>query len=126
MCRGAQIGLLGCGVPAFQSRSSITFIRIVAEAMTLGLPQVCELKLWVSKGILPVKHLATNILMAVNNCGSQLAQMLGRAAPANHKTEAATPHHGTCKLSLQYDGRHDERFGVWVGMWNLVSLRGKG
>ena len=28
--------------------------------------------------------------------------------------------------SLQYDGRPDGRFGLWVGTWNVGSLSGKG
>ena len=82
----------------------------------------------VSKGMLPVKHLAPIILkiMAVNYCGLQLARRLGWATPAYHKKEGVTPHPGTCKLSLQYDGRADERFWVWVGMWNVDGVRGKG
>ena len=43
-------------------------------------------------------------------------------APAYHKKEGATPHHGAWKHSLQSDGR----FGVRVGMWNLSSLSGIG
>ena len=31
-----------------------------------------------------------------------------------------------CKLSLQYDGRPDERLGVCVGTGNLGSLSGNG
>ena len=46
-------------------------------------------------------------------------------APAFHEKDGATPYHGACKFSLQYDRRPDERFGVRVGMWNLGSLSGK-
>ena len=66
--------------------------------------------------MLHVKHLAAKILMVVNYCGLQIAERLGLAAPAYHKKEGATPHPGTRKHSLQYDGRPDERFGVQVGM----------
>ena len=47
--------------------------------MTSGLPQVCELWLGVSKGMLPVRHLAPKNpqIMAVNYCGCQLAEGLG-------------------------------------------------
>ena len=38
----------------------------------------------------------------------------------------ATSRPGACTHSLQYGGRPDERFGVWVGTWNLGSLSGKG
>ena len=48
------------------------------------------------------------------------------AAPAYQKKEGAAPHPVGCKLSLQYDGRPEERFGVCVGTWNLGSVRGKG
>ena len=78
--------------------------------------------------MLPVKHPVKKILkiMAVNYCGRQLARRFRLAAPAYHKKEGATPHPGACKLSLQYDGRPDECFGVRVGMWNLGSLSGNG
>ena len=59
------------------------------------------------QGTFPVRHLAQKILMAVNNCGLQLAQGLGWAAPVYHKQEGATPHPGTRKFGLQYDGRPD-------------------
>ena len=68
--------------------------------------------------MLPVKQLAPKILkiMAFYYCVCQLAQRLGLVASAYHKKEGATPHPGACKLSLQYDGRPDERFGIRVGM----------
>ena len=60
--------------------------------MTLGLPQVCNLWLGVSNGMLPVEYLAPKILttMAVICCGHQLCQRLGWSAPAYHKMECAT------------------------------------
>ena len=42
--------------------------------------------------MLPVKHLAPKILIAVNYCGRQLAQRLEWAAPDYHKIEGAAPH----------------------------------
>ena len=81
------------------------------------------------EGHAPCKHLAPNILstMAVNYCGRQLTRRLvWSATPAYHKKERATLHPGAWKFSLQYDRRPDGRFGVWVGTWNLGSLRGKG
>ena len=36
-----------------------------------------------------------------------------------------SPYPDARKQSLQYDGRPDERFGVWVWTWNLGSLSGK-
>ena len=36
--------------------------------------------------------------------------------------EGATLHPGSCKFNLQYDGRPDERFGVWTETWSLGSL----
>ena len=90
--------------------------------MTLGLPHVCELWFGVCNGMLPVRHLTPKILVAVNYCGCQLAQKLGWVAPACHKNDGATPPPGTCKRSLQYDGRLDGRFLVWVGTWNFDSL----
>ena len=47
-------------------------------------------------------------------------------APANNKKEGANPHPGACMLSLQYDGRPNERLGVGVWTWNLGSLSEKG
>ena len=122
----AQFGFSGCGVPVFPTLFSTTFPKIVIEVMTSGLPQVCKLWLWVSKGMLPVKHLEPKILMAVNYCGRQLARRLGLVAPAYHKKEGVTQYPAACKFSLQYDWRSDERFGVWFGTWNLDSLSGKG
>ena len=51
--------------------------------------------------------------------------MLGWAAPAYHEKEGAALRPGACKISLQYDGRPDERLGVPVWTWNLGSLIGK-
>ena len=62
--------------------------------MTLGLPQVYKLWLGVDKGLLPVRHLAPQILMAVNYHGRSLDGWLGWAAPAYHKKESATLHPG--------------------------------
>ena len=70
--RVAQFRFSGCGVPAFASWYSTTFLTNVVDAMTLGLPQVCKLWLGVGKGMLPVKNLAPKIHMAVSYCGSQL------------------------------------------------------
>ena len=52
-----------------------TFLIIVVKVMTSGLPQLCKRWLWVSKGMLPVKHVASKILdfMAVDYCGRQQA-----------------------------------------------------
>ena len=43
------------------------------------------------------------------------------AAPACHKNEGVTPHHGTCKHSFQY-----KQFVVWAWTWNLGSQTGNG
>ena len=74
----------------------------------------------------PVRHLAPKILMAINYCGRQLARRLEWAAPAYHKKEGATPHPGASKFCLQYDGRPDWRFWVWVGMRSMGSVSGNG
>ena len=105
---------------------SPTFLKIVVDVPNLGLPQICKLWIGVGKDILPVRHLAPRILNELNYCGRQLARRLGWAAPAFHKEKDATPHPGTCKHSLQYDGRSDGPLGVRVGTWNLVSLSGMG
>ena len=52
------LGFAGCGVPVFSNWFSTTFLTIVVEVMTLGLPQVCNLWLGVSRGMLPLKHVA--------------------------------------------------------------------
>ena len=59
--------------------------------MAAGLPHICKLWFEVGKGMLHVKHLAPQILMAVNYCGRQLARRLGWVAPAFHKNEDAAP-----------------------------------
>ena len=88
--------------------------------MTSGLAQVCKLLFAISRGMLPVKHLAPKILMAVYYWGRQLAQRLGWAAPAYRRREGATPHLGACKHSLLYDG------SFVVRVWNFGSLSEKG
>ena len=75
------------------------FHKIVTEVITSGLPQVCKLWLGVSKGMLPVKHVAETIRIAVNYCGRQLALGLGWAAPAYHKKKGTTLHPGARKFS---------------------------
>ena len=82
--------------------------------MTSGLPQVCELWLGVSKGMLLVKRPDPKILMAVNYSGRQLAQRLGWAAPVYHKKDGANLHHGACRHRMQYGGGPDGRFEVRV------------
>ena len=115
----------GCRSSAFPSWFFTTVLIIVVEIMTLGLPQVCKLWLGVSKGMLPVKHLAPQILMTVNYCGCQQAQRLAWVEPACHIQEGAIPHPGACKHNLKCDGRQDWHLGVRVGTWNLGSLGGK-
>ena len=58
--------------------------------------------------------------------GANYNRRLWCAVPAYHKKKGATLHPGACKYSLQYDGRPDGRFRVWVGTWNLGSLSGMG
>ena len=41
------------------------------------------------------------------------------------KKDSATPHPGACKHKMQYDGRPDWRFWVWIEMWSIGSLSGK-
>ena len=73
--------------------------------MTSGLPQVSKYRLGVSKGMLPVMHLAQGILMVINYCGCQISRKLGWAAHACHEKDGATPYSGLCRFNLQYDGR---------------------
>ena len=91
--------------------------------MTAGQPQVSKLWLGVSKSMLPVKHLAPKIIMAVNYYGRQLDSRF--LAPAYCKKEGATLHTEAHKCSLQYDGRPDGHFGMQVWTWNLGSLSGQ-
>ena len=97
------------GVPklSFQDAAFLpsTFLIIVVEVTTSGLPQVLKLWFRVRKDMLPVQHLAPKILMAVNYCGYQPAQILGQAVPAFRRKEGATLCSGSCKHSLQYIGR---------------------
>ena len=118
--------LSGCGVPVFQSWFSAIFLNVVVEVITLGLPPACKLWFGVSKGMIPVRHLAPKILkiMAVNYCGCQLDGRLTWVAPAYHKNEGATPHPGACMFGLQYDGLPDERFELQVETWNFGNLYG--
>ena len=115
LSRAAQFGFSRCGVPAFPSWFSITFLKIVVEVMTSGLPQICDLWFGVSNGMLPVLVLAQKILIAVNYCGRQQDRRLVWAAPAYHRKKGAALHPGACKHSLQYDRRLDGCFGVRVG-----------
>ena len=62
LSRGAQFVFSGIGFPIFLSWFSTTFLNIVVEVMTSGLPQVCKPWLGVCKDMLPVKHLAPKIL----------------------------------------------------------------
>ena len=64
--------------------------------------------------------------MEVSKRGHQPARRLGWAAPAYHKKDGATPHPGSRRHGLLYDGKPDERFGVRLGSWNVGSLRGRG
>ena len=63
----------GCGIPTFPSWFSTAFLKIVVEVMTSGLPQVCNLWLGVSMGMLCVRHLAPKFITAVYYCGRQVA-----------------------------------------------------
>ena len=47
-------------------------------------------------------------------------------APVYHQMEGASPYSGVCKHNFLYDRRPDVCFVVWVGMWNLGRLSGKG
>ena len=103
--RGDQFWLSGRDVPAFLTWFSTTFLKIVVEDTTSGLLLVCKLRFGESKGMLPVKDIASNIQMAVNYCGHQLARRFRWVASAYQKKEGATLHPEACKYSLQYDGR---------------------
>ena len=65
--------------------------------------------------MLPLKHLAPDVLIAVNYCGRQLTHWMVWAAAAYHKKEGAIPHPRACKYILQYDWMPDGLFGVRVG-----------
>ena len=91
---------------------STTFLIIVVDIMTLGLPQVSKLLLVVSMGMLSVKHPAQEILMAVIYCRRQLSRRLWLAAPAYHKKDSATQHPVAFKHMLHYDRR-----ALWGAGW---------
>ena len=55
----------GCSVPAVSSRFYITLLKIMVEVTTSEMPQVCKLRFGVGKGLLPVNHLASNVLVAI-------------------------------------------------------------
>ena len=42
------------------------------------------------------------------------------------RNKGATPHHGLCRLSLQYEGGSKWSFGVHAGTWSMGSLRENG
>ena len=62
---------------------STTLLNNVVEVMTSGLPQDCKLWLGISKGMLPVEHLAPKILkiMDVNDCGRHLPTIERKVQP---------------------------------------------
>ena len=67
---GAQFGFSSSGIPALVSYFSAIFLNVVVVVFTaFGLPQVIELCLWVSMGMLSVKHFAQKFLMAVGYYG---------------------------------------------------------
>ena len=76
--------------------------------------------------MLPAKHLAQMILIAVNNRGRQPDRRLVCTAPAYHRKEGKTLQSRAHKHSAQHDGRPDGRFWVWLRRWNIGSLSGKG
>ena len=71
--------------------------------MTSGLPQVRKLWFVVSKGMLPVQHLAPEILIDVDYCEHQLGRWLVWMASAYRKMEGASLHHGVRKHGLMED-----------------------
>ena len=76
LCVGKlNLGFMDVAFKPSQAGFSTTFLKIVVEVMTSGLPQVCGLCVGVSMGMIPVKDLVPKILkiMAVNHCGRQLA-----------------------------------------------------
>ena len=77
---------------------------------------MCKLSFGVCKGILPVNHLAQQILMAFSYCQRQLAPRLGWAAPAYYKKEGATPHPGAFKHGLQYE---EARMALWCAVRDI-------
>ena len=83
--------------------------------MTSGLPQVCNLWLGVSKGMLPVGHPPPLILMAVSCCWRPLSRRLEWTSPAYRRKEGTNQHPGVCRHSLLYDWWPDGRFGCGLG-----------
>ena len=58
--------------------------------------------------------------------GAKLPKCSGGWHLSTTKKEGVVPHPRAYKLSLHYDGRTGERFGVRVGTYYLGSLSGKG
>ena len=80
------------------------------------------------RGHAPCK-ISNSISPQNNGCQSLWAptsQKVGVGGPAYHKKDGATLNPGACRFNLQYDWRHDERLGVWVGTWNMGSRNRKG
>ena len=81
--------------------------------------------------MLPVKHLASKILLVVNYCGRQLARRLGWAAPAYHRKEGyCHPASGSVQTYLVVGGLFwvqvvivilkEECYGSFVGRKNYA------
>ena len=82
--------------------------------------------LWQSfTGMLFVRHLAPQILMAVDFCGCQIAQRLGWARPAHHKKEGATPHvmRLICGYALQI-GSLEEKWSFYGELRSVWDMHG--
>ena len=65
--------------------------------------------------MLPVKHLAPNILMLVNYCERQLVRRFRWAAPSFLGKGGASPRPGVHMCSLLDGRRHDQHFVVQSG-----------
>ena len=96
----------------------------MVDINTSGQSLVCKLWIGVSKGMLPVRHLAPKIHMAVNYCGSQLDRRLGWAAPASDKKEGAILVRTNIAISMA--GGMMNAVGCGLRQRNSGSLSGKG
>ena len=69
----------------------------------------------ISKGRLPVTHIAPKILMEMNYCERQLAQRLGLAAPAYHKRKVQPRILESASIACSITGNMMSAIGCGLG-----------
>ena len=88
--------------------------------MTLVLPQVCELRLGVSKGMLTTKAVAPKIT-SVRYSGQQLLRRLGWVVAAYLKNEDATPHPECVTMASNVTGGVTGALGCRLGRGTWIG-----